>query len=477
MLSLALLSYRGFWESGDVGRDSLAKAIARGLKGLEPLAGDWQLIWGPGTYRYLGSVFDSSMLFVVRHTKLEGRYAIVIRGTNPVSIIDWIFGDFLPHRQVPWFPAQAGNKRGPAVSLSAALGLKAILNMRAANVPEHIAEPGKYAALVELGAMLLSDVRGTGAAIFSVAEEIRGTRTVSAALDELQHLGAQLAGYQEQWARAMAFGREIAASVSVMPEREEMLRLVSLRRGLVKLLDESVEAVAEEPLAVLMPQPDNPLCEQNGDMTLLELLRQLAETHGESLELFLTGHSKGGMLAPGLAMFLSDTQAGGHCEIPEAYRWNSAGNAAIHCYAFAGPTPGNTAFAEHFNAELGANFFRYANTRDATTLLWQSEKMRDMPGLLDGAVPGLPGMEILANQMADEVENLDYVHPGKDYPHHGGVKHVVDKHVVEFSGRSPPTHSNWPREVIYQHLGAYIDVLGLDRFFDLQDLMGMGSGG
>ena len=81
----------------------------------------------------------------------------------------------------------------------------------------------------------------------------------------------------------------------------------------------------------------------------------------------------------------------------------------------------------------------------------------------------------MARQMAEEVAHLDYAHPGIDYPLPGGLKNLEEKHVVEFSGRPPPPQASYPVEVIYQHLGAYMDFLGVDRFFDLPTLMGVGT--
>ena len=74
-----------------------------------------------------------------------------MRGTNPVDIFDWLFGDFLPHRQVPWHPVDNGAAAGARVSLSTALGLKILLNMRAENVPETLAQPGRFDFLFDLG--------------------------------------------------------------------------------------------------------------------------------------------------------------------------------------------------------------------------------------------------------------------------------------------------------------------------------------
>ena len=93
MLSLSLLSYRGFWNPSTEKQQAMVATLEHGLEALEPLRGDWKLIWGPGSYRYLGSAFDSSMMYVVQHTREEARYAIVVRGTNPVDVFDWLLGE------------------------------------------------------------------------------------------------------------------------------------------------------------------------------------------------------------------------------------------------------------------------------------------------------------------------------------------------------------------------------------------------
>ena len=85
MLSLSLLSYRGFWNPERDNQQNLANAISDGLNELEPLKDNWQLAWGPATYRYLGSIFDSSMMYIVQHKTHKSRYAIVVRGTNPID--------------------------------------------------------------------------------------------------------------------------------------------------------------------------------------------------------------------------------------------------------------------------------------------------------------------------------------------------------------------------------------------------------
>ena len=63
---------------------------------------------------------------------------------------------------------------------------------------------------------------------------------------------------------------------------------------MVSLLDASLDTVADDaPVAMLMPGPDELSQEQPPGIGLLELLGNLAAGHGDSLELFVTGHSKG----------------------------------------------------------------------------------------------------------------------------------------------------------------------------------------
>jgi hypothetical protein len=78
--------------------------------------------------------------------------------------------------------------------------------------------------------------------------------------------------------------------------------------------------------------------------------------------------------------------------------------------------------------------------------------------------------------MADEVADMDYCHLGQDYAEPGFINNRTEKHVVEFSAPLREKNSAYLTQAIHQHVGGYIDVLGLDRFFDLQELVGLGSG-
>jgi len=472
MLSLSLLSYRGFWDTRVENRSAMADAISSGLAKFRPLQGDWTLVWGPGTYRYLGSVFDSAMMYVVRHRDHPARYAIVVRGTNPVDLFDWLFGDFLPHRQVPWHPVVNGAAAGARVSLSTALGLKILLNMRAENVPEKLALPGKFDFLIDLGDRALATTRYAANHTLDATDQLAYD---SAAYDRVRRLSGKLLSYQRLWSIAEWLTGRVGNAMGDMLRLESIARMISLRQRLIRTLDNTLEKVAEVPVAMLSPGLEELAGKQRPGIGLLELLGNLAAIHGDELELYVTGHSKGGALAPALALFLNDTQRNDEIPVRRHYRWNPGSRAAIHCYAFAGPTPGNTAFADYFNRHLGRRFYRYANQMDIVTSAWQSDRLRMLPEIYGETVAPLPGLDLVFGEMAEEVERLEYTHPGVDYPVTDAPGNRVEKHVIEFTGPLQAGTNSYLLQALYQHVEAYIDLLGLGKLIDLGNLLGLGD--
>src|SRR6185295_13525433 len=79
----------------------LAQGVKSGLDTLAPVQGKWELMWGPASSRADGH-FDSSAMYVVRHSIDRHRYVVAVRGTNPVSLPDWLFGDLNVATTVLW---------------------------------------------------------------------------------------------------------------------------------------------------------------------------------------------------------------------------------------------------------------------------------------------------------------------------------------------------------------------------------------
>ena len=132
MFTLAMISYRGFQYLGE-GRFSderLRDAVEDALERLEPVKGQWELVWGPATYRAPFTLFADSAMYVVRSRKKPSRYVVAIRGTNPLSLFDWVFGDLLTGKVTPWRYGNSAAFPKAAISLSTSLGLSILQNLR-----------------------------------------------------------------------------------------------------------------------------------------------------------------------------------------------------------------------------------------------------------------------------------------------------------------------------------------------------------
>lgn len=98
----------------------------------------------------------------------------------------------------------------------------------------------------------------------------------------------------------------------------------------------------------------------------------------------VTGHSLGGALSPTLATYLKETQAD----------WDPSGQITeISTYPTAGPTPGNSYFASHIEAEMGDNYHSAYNKIDVIPHAWQVSMMEQIPSIYEPC--GIPESKIL----------------------------------------------------------------------------------
>jgi hypothetical protein len=130
LLTLAGLAYRGFHDflRGASHPDAVRRALLDGLHALPPVKDEWILVWGPVTSRSGPDAFDSAAMYVVQNRRAPTRYVVAIRGTNPISASDWLFGDFWVSATVSWPYARAAEQ--VAISASSALGLSKLQAMR-----------------------------------------------------------------------------------------------------------------------------------------------------------------------------------------------------------------------------------------------------------------------------------------------------------------------------------------------------------
>lgn len=109
--------------------------------------------------------------------------------------------------------------------------------------------------------------------------------------------------------------------------------------------------------------------------TLLKYLTQVATQPGElNVEVAVTGHSLGGALSATLALYLADTQQG-------ASSWDPNRRAVVTALPSAGATPGNTAFALHYDEVLGTRTNRIWNVLDIVPHAWELDMLNQAPHL------------------------------------------------------------------------------------------------
>jgi lipase (class 3) len=205
-------------------------------------------------------------------------------------------------------------------------------------------------------------------------------------------------------------------------------------------------AAQMSPVPALDLRPTLPAAiDRLGDLDLLAFLKTESDASGEALDVAVTGHSKGGALAPAVALWLKDALASGR----PAERWDATGRARISCHAFAGPTPGNAGFARRLDDVLGADHHHLRNVKDVVTHAWQADELGQIPGLygLRSAVFGP-----LIRLIVADTRPLDYRQARR------GVRTFTGRPLAAGFGAAP-----FGPEFVHQHMEAYLEELGLDQ--------------
>lgn len=359
MLALAALTYRGFGFQSEAKveealRPWLPKLAAEGL-------GNWELVWGPATFRIATSLFDDAMIYVAKQTGGAGapRYAVAIRGTNPVSVFDWVFGDFWVQLQIDQVPPGTPPAR---LAASTALGV-AIIQRLAATVPSsttHLLAPltGALGKILHDAAPGLHEI--------DPAAFWKDTRSFT----EL-HLRSRIAALTGAAGKAL---------------KEDVFgRIRNLVPG--AQLNTPDRAVYDHLLRQIETAPG-----ERGEKTLLDFLN---ENVPPGSNVAVTGHSKGGALAVATALWLAESWA----SAPEQK------GAEIECYSFAGPTAGNEAFVNRYNERLKTRTHRIVNPRDVVPQAFVPDDIKALRSFYHELGPAL-------GALADRTEPLGYQHVG-----------------------------------------------------------------
>src|SRR5262245_3051307 len=361
MLTLAALSYRGFHDvlGGRLHEGIVTAALLDGLTTLAPVRDEWDLVWGPATGRERGQLVDSSAMYVVRDRRAPSRYVVAIRGTNPISLSDWLLGDLWVGETVDWPYAPASDPA--AISKSTALDLAALQAMRS-RTPD-------APSATDVAAIVARTVSALGRPALGASGDL-----VAAAPAWLEaQIGRIAERFQDSAAGAVSFTqRRSSAATPIAP-------------------------------ADLRPKLENG-ASPDGNLDLIAFLRAAAvRAAGTPLEVVVTGHSKGAALAQAVAVWLKDAVDGAD----PRERWDPAGSARIACYAFAGPTTGNAGFARRIERLLGEDHHHLRNTNDLVTHAWQADEVRQIPALYGRRSTTF---ERLIASIVTDVERLGYRH-------------------------------------------------------------------
>jgi hypothetical protein len=381
-LLLAGLAYRGFYAGIVPGCTS---AIVRGdlQSGLAKMLPEWKLVWGPATSRMLGDHFDASGMFLVQNRRRPAEHVLAVRGTNPVSLTDWAFGDFNVGTAVEW-PFDSGSH----VSTSTAHGLVQLLQLAWVedDVNVFIAE---LAQKISVPPLILQGLRALGRQR-DLGDWIRG------------RIAPRVTTMLAQAATA-ARAPEIAGHV------------------LAKRL-----AIETKQLAWAKPAPAG----------LVAHLEAAADV--EPIDLVVTGHSKGGALAPALALWLAETR-----RLAGDAGWDPTRRSRVRFAAFAGPTPGDEAFADRVLAQVGTDSYRVVNEHDVVPRAWSADGLGAIAGLYADRTAPLKG---LGAAVVDALAGagLQYRHVGPATT----VRGALD------------ARRSLGEEIVYQHMDAYLVAAG-----------------
>ncbi len=130
MLTLAAITYRGInlVLPEALKRAHLHRAMDACMTTFSAVKGKWKIVWGPADFSAVSPGLDDALMYVSQNVAND--LAIAIRGTNPISLTDWVFGDLMVTHQVPWAYGNPASIKNAKISASSALGLGILQHLR-----------------------------------------------------------------------------------------------------------------------------------------------------------------------------------------------------------------------------------------------------------------------------------------------------------------------------------------------------------
>lgn len=128
MAALAFLAYLGgeLKGSDEKVEQVLSPCLQTALEG-QPHTSTWTLAWGPAVYKFAHAELDDNLMYVARREGDPAQLAIVVRGTNPPALLDWLVEDAEVKEQVSW---EYGNPPGqPKIARGTHKGLQILQDL------------------------------------------------------------------------------------------------------------------------------------------------------------------------------------------------------------------------------------------------------------------------------------------------------------------------------------------------------------
>ncbi|KYF99709.1 hypothetical protein WME98_27785 [Sorangium sp. So ce296] len=156
MVTLSYIAYTGMLGSAGFQASRLHAELLRLLGELPPVRDRWRLVWGPAVDSLaVGLLPFDHMLFAVEDPGDEHRVTVVVRGTNPVSLITMLFEVGAVYQQRPWPYGKPSRELQPKISVGVDRALRALLRLRAAR-----GAPGAGDTLLEFLRRRVAGARG-----------------------------------------------------------------------------------------------------------------------------------------------------------------------------------------------------------------------------------------------------------------------------------------------------------------------------
>jgi len=193
---------------------------------------------------------------------------------------------------------------------------------------------------------------------------------------------------------------------------------------------------------------------KDNDKTLFKYLADQVSIQEDSISVTVTGHSLGGALSPVTALALFDSQG---VPLNEPNGWDPLSKSKISVLPSAGPTPGDEMWRDYYESRLGENTDRIWNAIDIVPHAWDTSMLEKIPILYKDFIS------------ICEQDLVKYaIKKSQKFEDEAGSPLVqICPSVSGLCGKIDPTKRSFSKQVLYQHVEAYHELLQVTEFTEI----------